>query len=107
MEWSSDVVISLWPSLRTASTVYVRPDMSGTAFRALGVAFVTSAGAASAYGMEKLPLRVYLWESELSGASGAEGVARPEHDGVSKSRRVATVRDINVRNLLFIVNSFL
>ena len=107
MEWSSDVVVSVWPSLRTASTVYVRPDMSGTAFRALGVAFVTSAGDASAYGMENLPLRVYLWASELSGASGAEGVARPEHDGVSKSRRVATVRDINVRNLLFIVNSFL
>ena len=104
MEWSSDVVVSVRPSLLSASTVYVRPDMSGTAFRALGVAFVTSAGAASAYGMVNLPLRVYLW---ASGASGAEGVARPEHDGVSKSRRVVAVRDMNVRNLFFMVNSFL
>ena len=104
MEWSSDVVISVWPSLRSASTVYVRPDMSGTAFRALGVAFVTSAGAASAYGMEKLPLRVYLW---ASGASGAEGVARPEHDGVRKSRSAAAVANRNVRTFFFIVKSFL
>ena len=81
--------------------------MSGMALRWLEFCCESSAGAASEFGMEKLPLRVYLWESELSGASGAEGVARPEHDGVSKSRRVATVRDINVRNLLFIVNSFL
>jgi hypothetical protein len=57
--------------------------------------------------MENLPLRVYLWESELSGASGAEGVARPEHDGVRKSRMSATVTDRNVRKTFFIVNSFL
>ena len=70
-----------------------------------------SCGAASALGMEKLPLRVYLWLSafgvDSESESGTVGDTRPEHDGVSKSRSVAAVSDSNVRKAFFIVNSFL
>ena len=108
MEPSADIVVSVWPSeFLFASTVYIRLDVSGMALRWGELSAEISCGTASALGMEKLPLRVYLWESESAGESGTDGDARPEHDGVRKSSRVATVSDMNVRKTFFIVNSFL